>query len=1727
MAPSLRSRDRFSEKGIRVQKPVRREILCLLLAVGFTGLALFGLGPGAHGALPGSGAGSFNPQKNFTIQKIEPDSSKEEVRIFFSTPVPLEALRAGLRLLPRIKVDWDRCTVSPQGVLSLRGAFRYGSRHYVTLSEDVAAAGKTYVPTVTQFVMPDRHARVEFVEDKRVIERDSRQLLHVRTVNVKELYLESLRVPPLLLPQALAAEGGAQDPGQTLEQLKGAAEQLRTLTAGKSSYQPFLGEPQRENQLFPGEGAKNRLQAVSLPLSFRQDKGSGALMLIRVRDHREGSPAASDLRLFRLTDLGLTYKLGQQNLLLWVTSLKAGAPAAGVQVLAFTRGLEVFPLGVTDKDGILLISAQDREGLSLKQLGAFKPVKRRVAPDEFTFLMAGVSGDVSFLEVQPEGNLKPKDIRQVSAGEQPLNLKGQVFTERGVYRPGEKVFFKGTVRQYQDGAISSPRGEKCNFEVTNPRGESVFRREAQLSEFGTVAGEVATQAHWALGTYTLTMRFGPGVQAPATEEKEDYDDNEDEGPKKAAAKENEANVTFQVQEFRPPRHFTEIGFERVQRPDKSFVNRERQAEFVKIIVSGGYYAGGPVKHGQVRWKIHQARTDYRVPGYDGYIFGYAGKEQGDLIESGQAILDEQGKTTVEFPLDQNLTSGRQGLSVVATVVDFDGRAATSTRIFQADPDILVGVSHYPEKIQMGEPQDLKLVVVNRQGKKVSQGTLKAEVLQKSWAYVAKRNEQGDLYWDDETAWRKVQALDLPLKQGEGVFRFDSDQSGRFLLAFTYTDEKGCRFASASFLKVAWDYRADEKQERPYEPLGLWADRPAYKPGETASLTVSPKSAVAWYLVTLEREGIVSHQVVKAGAGPQSLPLALKAEYAPNVYVSVLGLKPRGDFPIYSGRYDTEAPGFLWGNLNLAVLKEPEGLVLKISPAVKELKAEPDTQVTLDLAVTSPQGQGVEAELALAVVDEAVLALTGFKTPSLDQLTRFDRPLRVFTGELRTALSHQTPFYPSRIDPLTGGGGLSGEMLSKLRKKFEAVAYFNPSLRTDAQGKAQVTFTLPDNITSYRIYAVMADRGSRFGNGERQLVAAKEFYLEPGLPAFFTRGDRFRFQVAAFNAGEKPGPVKFHAEGEGPLNLTAVDTTGQLPPKGSLKLNVTGEATAPGQAKARFGGVFRDKEDAVELTLRVNSGLVKDTTSLFGSFSGAGEAKVALPSYLAGVPEEKVNLEEVQAVITLSGSPFARLLRPIHYLLTYPYGCVEQTSSGVLGLAALRGLVQAGQIEGVDSAKLDRYLKAGIDRLFNLQTAQGGFGYWPGQRYPHAWGTIYAVSALSVAKAQGLPVWQPGLDKSLRFLKNRVLYQDSSPGEKAFVCYLLALNGTLDKEAYRRAKQAEPSMPREGKVLLLLAAKHAGLGSPGELKTALKGLLEGKEEVQVVRREDDFDARFRSQALALLAAQTIMPEDSLTRTAAQKLLGGLGRGGLWTSTSDTGWSLLALGNYFKGAVFGGEAAEVTVSQPGGESTTLTLDPKGSRSVALDARAFLKNPAVRLRGPAGGTWLYQVDFTAPRLDLVDKGVDRGFKITKTVKNTDGSEVIKVGDLVKVTLAVDVGRTQKYVVLDDPLPAGLVAVNSAFETEEPVPLRGDREDLEEAPFDYFTSDGAIRFRPNYFQIREDRVLAFRDVVYPGSYRYQYYARAVCEGTFAMPSSKVEAMYSPWVQGFSPQGQLTVKAR
>ena len=695
-------------KAKRVQAHFSRRPGVIAWPVFLISLLLLGSPAGSSQAL------AFDPVRDFTITQIEPDAAREEVRLVFSQPVSLEALRPRLRLVPPVKIHWDKSSVSEAGVVTLRGAFKFGANYFVHLPENFTYNRRAYVKSRNTFFLPDMLPKIEFVDHKSVIERDSRQLLQVRVRNLERVRLEGLTVPPLLLPLVLAQEGGRGDGPDLARQLQAGLDELAPLLQGRSGWfgrsklkeiNPiFSAPPQEFRQLFTTRSDKNRPRAFSLPLTFRPGKETGALALLRLQDDSPGAKTVAATQLFRLTDLGLTYKIGQGGLLLWVTSMKTGAPVAGAQVLAFTRDLEVFPLGRTDADGVLTFSSNNLEGLSLKQAGRFGPVARTVHPAEITYLLAGTATDVSYISLAPQGHLPPERVWQAPAGEALKNRRGFVFTDRGVYRPGEKVSFKGTIREYRDGAITPPGVGQYRFVITSPKGEEVYAREATLSDFGSAWGEMPIPPHLPRGTYTLALKLdtGPAEDRQETPQAEEGEFGPGGAPVADVKPPQEATCTFQIQDFRPPRHFVDIAFQRFSRPEDRYVNRTGEREFVRITVSGSYYAGGPVKHGQVRWKVSTAPTSYQVKGFDDFTFGSREFDRPELLESGQAILDENGLAVIEFPLEAKVLAGRQGLAVTATVVDFDGRAVANTRDFQVEPEMFVGIGVHAPEIRAGD-----------------------------------------------------------------------------------------------------------------------------------------------------------------------------------------------------------------------------------------------------------------------------------------------------------------------------------------------------------------------------------------------------------------------------------------------------------------------------------------------------------------------------------------------------------------------------------------------------------------------------------------------------------------------------------------------------------------------------------------------------------------------------------------------------------------------------------------------------------------------------------------------------------------------------------------------------------------------------------------------------------------------------------------------------------------
>lgn len=1702
--------------------------------------------------LPGSNKQTKAPdpvaKKTFTITNIQPDMKNGVVNITFSEKCGPDNLRKYLSLSPPLRLHWYESRAS-ENTVSLKAKFKPGQNYTISIAETTECGGLKYAKTLNSFRMPDLERNVAFAESESVIERDGRQMVHAKVSNVDELVFRGLRIPPVLLPYILKSQ--EVDPGQKNNEGEGrglrrakkakiaaglnadAEHRLdvkgRDISAVKSELERkyavikkvagesaelanFMGVLAEDSQLFfPGKEL-NQTQKFSMPLGFRSDKEKGAIELIQLKSGKIDQKAPSPMRLFRITDMGITYKIAEGSLLIWVTSLNTGKPLADVSLAVFTKDSGVVPLGKTDSNGILFINdLQEKKRFSFE--GEGKVDQFRLSLKNISIIAAASPSDSSFVEMKRSGNLKPDWITQEpSIVEKTRTLKGHVFTERGIYRPGDMVFFKGTAREFKSGDILPPQGSSATFVIINSKDEEIYKKELALSEFGTAADSLDIKPFFPLGTYTINMSYPGGS----------------------------VSSTFQIQEFRAPRHFVEVGFKRDTKKDAGLINLKKELDLLQCNISSVYYAGGPVKHGKLRWKIYLTGTDFKRKEYADYTFGssasVAGEDSQNIIESGESILDEKGKLTVTVPLPKDVLSGLSGVEISATVVDFDGRSATETVVYQEEPEYILGISSHDSSVNAGNPQILKVVVLGKDNKRIDTGMLDVDVMAKDYTYVRKRNGDGDVYWENKVVYRKRLSTSLKIEQGTAVFDFDFLYGGEHILKFTYRPQSGKIYSSSTRYDVNGYYDGYERESRTrnFERLTVIAEKREYSPGDTMRVYFNTHKKLASMLMTVEREGIIQSRNIDMKPGLKYVDIPVDPSFIPNVYISLLGTTARGEFPLYKDRFDDEAPDFLFGVANVDIKKEVRELKVLINEDEQDLKAEPSSEVRLKLTTLDNAGKGAETEMAVCVVDESVLALTRFKTPTLDTLSKFTAPLSVFTGELRLDLLKQTPYGFIRNEPLTGGDGADSKdfATSKMRKDFRPVAYFNSAVKTDKNGKAEVTFTLPDSMTNYRVYAVACDKKDGFASVQRGLLAVRDFYLEPGTPRFFTKGDRFKFSVSAFNKTVQAGAVRFKLTGDEKIELALKENKYSLAAMDRALIPIQGEAKTAGLSTVAFSGEMNGKKDSVEIKIPVKSGHAAWNDIVFGTIKKQAHITYAYPEGTEKIKWNDLGPDEVKALLTFSGSPFLKISPGLKYLLKYPYGCVEQTSSGVIPLSALRGLVRDGLISDISVAEADKFLKPGIERLLSMQVSNGGFGYWPGDRYANLWGTVYATTALTYAKLAGLDVPPDSMKKALQYLIRAMGNEGKGDSSfKGYASYVLSLNKALDKGLFRDVYGDIKNMSREGALLTLMAAKLGDLADQKELMEHTKTVLGRKWEEKEPR---SFYARFREPAVALLASSLILKDEGISGKLAKELLGGINKNGIWTSTSDTGWALVALGEYFKGKLFTGKPIKITVEQKGWPETSVTLDPKRPYHYSLDASSFLKRPEAEVSVDSDADVVFMLELTFPRTDYAASGRSKGFRINKTLQGPDGTGSIKVGDVVKVRLDIETEGDYDYIVLDDPLPAGLVAINTAIKTEERVGSRGKRggdsddEDNSDGYWDYWDPETeSFKFVPNHFEMRDDRVLVFKNRAWRGQYQYTYYARAVCEGEFVMPSTKIQLMYEPDTASFTPVKKIVIGGR
>jgi uncharacterized protein YfaS (alpha-2-macroglobulin family) len=776
--------------------------------------------------------------------------------------------------------------------------------------------------------------------------------------------------------------------------------------------------------------------------------------------------------------------------------------------------------------------------------------------------------------------------------------------------------------------------------------------------------------------------------------------------------------------------------------------------------------------------------------------------------------------------------------------------------------------------------------------------------------------------------------------------------------------------------------------------------------------------------------------------------------------------------------------------------------------------------------------GLERLAAAAVrklVSPMLLGLTAHQTPDPVKELYGPRPLGVRTADGRLDLVHSRRSRQEALFP--GGDGEDAEtfrriMTGDLRHLFESTAYWNPNVVVGADGLARVNVTLPDNLTTFRVMAVAWDGAGRAGSGEQKLIVRKPLMVQPILPRFVYPGDTLTIEALAFNGSTKAGDLTFSAmslEGLTPGDAKLVQTS---PVQGgaSVKFGIPVKVTGRGSAKVRFLVSLGKETDEVQVSLPILDAGAKRVLVRSAQISGSsGDVDVSLPA------ERLPGSTEVEVMV--SSSSLSELKDAVDYLMGYPNGCIEQTTSTAYPLVVLKDLLPEMGVT-VNEADLKKFSEAGIKRLLSFQTSSGGLAYWPGSDSPHVFGTTFGLTALIEGKKRGFDVPDEALDRAAKYLE-KSLKEGSISQEMPHAAMADADTRALVVLTLNRIKRAQPAyvsllwserskLTAFGIAMLAVTVSEGGgdrsLLDPmlAEVQTQAK-----KDEAQAWYEGDrkggwSMDSPLRTHAAALLA----MGSGSNGDASGKFLTGFLKRklsGGGWGNTQEDVYGIMGItrlvGSPAKGSAptaqlrVAGEKVPMASLETVGKSVR-RYTVSGEKAGVKDTAAGTVHIALEDRTGAPTYLTARVRYEVPLTGDNRAAASHGFTIKRSYETLEGQPLegkpIPLGSVVRVRVSLESPEKRNYVAVDDKLPAGLEPMNASLATTERLsmgaPTPATEKGLEVLSFQ---------------ETRDARVAFFADELPAGSYEWVYLARATTPGHFVCPPASVEAMYEPQVSG------------
>ncbi|MDB9309411.1 alpha-2-macroglobulin [Aphanizomenon sp. CS-733/32] len=1468
-----------------------------------------------------------------------------------------------------------------------------------------------------------------------------------------------------------------------------------------NSANDLLPEPAKW-QDFKISSKKNQSLTINVPLKEKLGNRQGMLAYgVQARTHQyqeDGKQLWKEPTTYgmvQLTNLGLFSQWFPESGLIRVHHLSDGSPvkAANIQIyqskLADKSRPQPVPcaIGKTDDKGILIIENN--------QLTQCYPKLPSSLPQ--LLVIASENQDWAFARTEEYTGAYGYGIDAGWEAEKPES-RGVIFSDRQLYQPGEKAVFTTFADYLEKGKIQEDKNSVYQVTLVNTNGKNTDLGTKTTNEFSTFSLELPIPKNQPLGFYTIKAKGNKG---------------------------QEISGEFRVAEFKPPNFKVDLQL------NKEFAVIDDK---IDVQVGSNYLFGSPVEGGEAKYFVTRQQTNFIPKGWEEFSFGRqwfwpeeSPNVPNDVLQT-NTKLDPNGKSNQTVTVAKDLPYPMT-YRVDVQISDVSNLSVANSQTFTALPsNRLIGLkSNFVA--DAGKNFPVEFIVTDATGKPLENQRIHLELQQMKYSSVTKIVE-GSKTPQNQVEYQTVGKTDITSRNTPQTVNFKPNVSGSYRIRANFSDSKDEITATDLQIWVTGEnqvfWGGEEKDK-----LEVKLNKKEFKPGDTATALIqSPYPEGELYFAVIKDKPLYQ-QVMKIKGGAPQIQFTITPEMLPNAAVeAVLVRQGKPLNQIEPGSLENLAKiGFSPFKVNL----EDKYLKVQVNPVEKSL--EPGKETTVELELKDSQGTPTKGQFTVMVVNEAVLQLTGYRPPNLVDTVYAEQPISTRFSDNRRDVK-LAPLAQILPKGWGYGGGLSNALANtRIREDFQALAYYNGAVISDENGKAKISFKLPDNLTTWRILVVATDGNLRFGNGDATFITTKPLITNAILPQFARTGDRILAGLSVTNTTTNTGNLTINGELSASLNFAENNPkTTTLQPKAESATQayrfpmIAGNV---GEGKVTFTTQLNNIADAFTVPLEIKP--LEITEQVVET--GVSEKQVKIPINI-----DKNTFREAGGLdIQLASTLIPAIKAPAKQVLEnndLPFA--EPAASQLLIAANLQTLTQKYN-QTFAEFNPQQQAKIAIAQLQKLQIADGGFAAFPGQEKSDPWVSSYAVESLVKANQIFPDLVDSQIISSLKtYLQNVV----ANPGQYDFCKQKLCKSQLQLNSLIALAQLGD----KRNSFLSDIYQQRDNFDLVTQIKLAryLYQFPEWQNQAQIMRVEFqkniyetgrtavvnlpktwswmNSSTVTQAQALRLFTDQKTNPE--IIDKLLQSLLN-LRRDGTWESSYNNAQAFTALVAY----------SQLQPTPPNFMTTVKLANQK------LGETRFngYQNPSLQINIPMNqlpqgkrDLWLqksgrgrlhYLVAYKY-RLQGNQPGRFNGLRVTREISKVNEEKIIQKtgmyafdkpltlqpGQVFDIGLEVITDHPVDHVVIKDPLPAGFEAVDDSFQTATPA-----------------LQAKADNWQLGYKTIYKDRIISYADHLEPGVYSLHYLVRSVTPGTFIWPGAEAHLQYTPEEFGHSADSTLILEER